>query len=91
MHLGQPWLSGLTAIRLRKVLFWSVLTALWFLMVSSCSRITLGWEGHADPTDQFHGWYRFFVSLQLVSLIVSTILAAFGFFVWRKTRQRRTR
>ena len=39
-----------------RILYWTVLTALWFLMVSTCTQTQLTLDGASVPTDQYHGW-----------------------------------
>ena len=71
-------------VKVRKTVKWLVLTALWFTMVSTCTRFTLAVEGASDPADQYHGWYTFFVSFSLISVVVSMLVVAVGvMLVWR--------
>ena len=68
---------------LRRVLYWTVLTSLWFTMVSTCTRVTLALDGASDPADQYHNWYTFFVSFSLISMFVSALVVVGTLLVWR--------
>ena len=73
-----------TGAKVRRTVKWSVLTALWFTMVSTCTRFTLAVDGASDPADRYHGWYTFFVSFSLISVVVSVLVIAVGILlVWR--------
>ena len=71
-------------MKIRKTVKWSVLTALWFTMVSTCTRFTLAADGASDPADQYHSWYTFFVSFSLISMFASALVVVVGILlVWQ--------
>ena len=76
-------------VNVRRTFKWSVLTALWFTMVSTCTRVSLAVKGASDPANCYHGWYTFFVSFSLISAVVSMLVVAVGIIlIWRTRRTR---
>ena len=60
----------------RKALYWSVLTAMWFGMTSTCTLQQLVRDGASNPADQYHGWYSFFLTGAIVSGVATVLLIA---------------
>ena len=78
---------------LRRLLYWTVLTSMWFSMVSTCTRVTLALDGASNPADQYHGWYRFFVTFSTLSLVTTALVVASALFIlwlirrWGQTKR----
>lgn len=84
-NLDLPKSLSLSVIR--RVLYWTVLTSIWFTMVSTCTRWTLALDGASNPEDQYHGWYVFFSNFSAVSWAVSAVVvvAAVAILWWARS------